>query len=232
MSGSSHLRPVADLPDLWTLNLRNLSRHGLSPVGLVRRILELEGRIYPVESHGHIGSAIHWAPVFEANPDTWGALTNEAADVVAYWRIEALEPLAFDRALAGLIEPFDIHSRDCEDLSQPGVYHIYLVRTCIDPAWREISTRRLFADSFFAAVERLALRGVRFGDMVAVAHSDDECRICEDLGLAFLHDAPDDGAVFGGAFAEALLRLGPALARRRPKLVQAYLPNALMTRLA
>lgn len=213
-------------PALSRLGPENLLEAGLSPVGLVRRILELEGRIYPVEAHGHVGSALQWAPVFEAAPDSWGALTNEAEDIVAYWRIEALEPLAFDRALAGLLEPFDIHPRDCEDMARPGAYDVYLVRACVDPAWREISTRRLFADSFFAAAERMALRGVRFREMAAVAQSDDECRICEDLGLSFLHDAPDDGAIFGGSFTKALLRLGPDLAGTRPKLVQAYLPNA------
>lgn len=227
MPRPSPLAASASQPGLWALSPQNLGRSGLAPIGLVRRILELEGRIYPVESHRHVGSAIQWAPVFEASPDTWGALTNEADDVVAYWRTEALEPLAFERALAGLLDPLDIHPRDCGDLSRPGVYDMFLVRACIDPAWREVATRRLFADSFYAAAERLALRGVRFGDMVAVAHSDDECRICEDLGLAYLHDAPDDGAIFGGSFTQALLRLGPTLAHR-PRLLQAYLPNAHM----
>ena len=222
-----HFAAAASEPGLATVGLANLDDYGLSPIGLVRRILELEGRLYPVEAHGHVGSALQWAPVFQANPESWGALTNAADDVVAYWRIAALEPLAFERALAGLLEPFDIHPRDCEDLSQPGVYDIFMVRLCIDPAWREMSTRHLFADSFHAAAERLALRDVRFREMVAVAHSDDECRICEDLGFAYLHDAPDDGAIFGGSFTQALLRLGPALARR-PKLVQAYLPKARM----
>ncbi|MFT4098816.1 MAG: hypothetical protein QM651_16985 [Rhodoblastus sp.] len=220
--------PAAADPGLLRLGPQNLAESGLSPVGLVRRILELEGRLYPVEAHGHVGSALQWAPVFEAAPDSWGALTNEADEVVAYWRIESLEPLAFDRALAGLLEPFDIHPRDCEDLARPGVHDVYLVRACIDPAWREVSTRRLFADSFFAAAERLALRGVRFREMAAFAHCDEECRICENLGLSFLHDAPDDGAIFGGSFAKALLRLGPEVARGWPKLVQAYLPNAYM----
>ncbi|HMN73938.1 MAG TPA: hypothetical protein PKA55_18905 [Rhodoblastus sp.] len=227
MPRPSQFADAASQQGLSALTPQNLSGSGLSTVGLARRILELEGRIYPVEAHGHVGSALQWAPVFEAAPDSWGALTNEAEDIVAYWRIEALEPLAFDRALAGLLEPFDIHPRDCENLSQPGGYDIYLVRACIDPAWLEISTRRLFADSFFAAAERLALRGVCFREMAAVAQSDDECRICEDLGLSFLHDAPDDGAIFGGSFTKALLRLGPDLARKRPKLVQAYLPNAI-----
>ncbi len=226
MSASSQFDASAADPGLYGLGPQNLADSGLSSVGLVRRILELEGRIYSVEAHGHVGSALQWAPVFEASPDSWGALTNAADDVVAYWRIEALEPLAFDRALAGLLDPFDIHPRDCESLAAPGVHDVYIVRNCIDPAWCEMSTRRIFADSFFAAAERLALCGVRFGQTVAVAHSDDECRLCEDLGLSFLHDAPDDAGVFGGSFAKALLRLGPELARKRPKLVQAYLPNA------
>lgn len=217
--------PRAQQP-LAALGPHNFGNCGLSSVGLVRRIIELEGRIYPVEAHGHVGSALQWAPVFEATPDSWGALTNEVDDIVAYWRIEALEPLAFDRALAGLLDPFDIHPRDCEDLARPGAYDIYLVRACVDPAWREISTRRLFAHSFFAAAERLALRGVRFREMAAAAQSDDECRICEDLGLSFLHDAPNDAAIFGGSFTKALLRIGPDLSRKYPRLVQAYLPNA------
>ena len=55
---------------LLRLGPENLDDSGLSPVGLVRRILELEGRIYPVEAHGHVGSALQWAPVFEAAPDS------------------------------------------------------------------------------------------------------------------------------------------------------------------
>lgn len=226
MPSSRHLATQGPQPGLWTLAPGNLREFGLSSIGLVRRILELEGRIYSVEAHGHVGSALDWAPVFEANPDSWGALTNEADDVVAYWRIASLEPLALARAQAGLLEPFDINpALDCEDLSEPGQHDIFIVRSCIDPAWREISVRQIFTDSFFAAAERLALRGVRFRQMVAVAQSDDECRICEELGLSFQHDAPDDAAVFGGTFAQALARLGPAIAHR-PKLLQAYLPKA------
>ena len=225
MPSSIHSSAATPSPGLWSVGSGTLRDFGISPIGLVRRILELEGRIYSVEAHGHVGSAIDWAPVFEANPESWGALTNEDEQVVAYWRIASLEPLAFDRAQAGLLEPFDISPHDCEDLSEPGIHNIYIVRSCIDPAWREISVRQIFVDSFFAAVERLALRGVRFGKVTAIAHSDDECRICEEMGLEFQHDAPDDAAVFGGSFAQALARLGPAIAHR-PKLLQAYMPKA------
>lgn len=228
MPSPSQLALAAIEPGLWTCD-EAIAQQGFSSIGLARRILDLDSRIYPVEAHGHVGSAIHWAPVFEANPDGWGALANGAEEVVAYWRIAALGHPAFARAQAGLLDPFDVDPGDCHDLGRAGVYDIYFVRACIDPAWREISTRRLFADCFFAAAERLALRGVRFRETAAVALSDDECRICEDLGLAYLHDAPHGGAVFGGAFVDALLRLGATLARRRPKLVHAYLPKAYIT---
>lgn len=221
MPRSSQFAFAAMEPGLWTLGSDSIETQEISSVGLARRILDLDARVYPVEAHGHVGSAVQWAPVFEAYPDSWWALANAADDIVAYWRLAALKPVAFAQACAGLLDPFDIQPRDCETLAAPGSYDVYLVRACIDPAWRGITTRRLFADSFFDAAERLAQRRVLFGRIAAVAHSDEECRICEDLGLAYLHDAPDDGAIFGGVFAEALRRT-PDLEETRGALAAAY----------
>lgn len=209
-------------PELTIVGAAEVVARRMSLDALVERIIELDHRVYSVESHGHIGSAKQWTPVFAAYPDTWRALANSAGDVVAYWQIAALTEERFTQARAGLLHPGDLGCADYACLTTPGVRDLYFVSICIDPAWRELRTRWLLIDSFFEMVERLAGRGVMFDRIAATAHSDEGARSCEAFGLSFLQDAPNHGACYGGSFADVMDKIGPAFARRRPALAEAY----------
>ncbi|HMN73939.1 MAG TPA: hypothetical protein PKA55_18910 [Rhodoblastus sp.] len=207
---------------LTTTGVAEVEALGLSLETLVQSVIDLDHRVYPIESHGHIGSAAQWTPIFAAHPETWRVLTAPGGEVVAYWQIAALAPARFAQASAGRLHPADLRCADYERLVAPGTHNMYFVSTCIDPAWRDQRTRWQLIDSLLEAIESLARRGVIFERVAATAHSPEGAWLCRAFGLAYLNDAPDRGACFGGGFADVIRRLGPALARRRPALAAAY----------
>lgn len=209
-------------PELTIVGAAEVVARHMSLAALVERIIELDHRVYSVESHGHIGSAKQWTPVFAAYPETWRVLITPAGEVVAYWQIAALTEQRFAQARAGLLHPGDLGCDDYSCLATPGVRNLYFVSVCIDPAWRDLRTRWRLIDSFFEAVEGLAAHGVFFDRIAATAHSDEGARTCEAFGLGFLHDAPEHGACYGGSFVDVVRKLGSALERRRPALAIAY----------
>lgn len=226
MPSSSYRTTAKRAPPLRAIGRDDLAAIGLTPESLVGRILDLDHRVYAVESHGHIGTVEQWAPLFDENPDTWRALIAEDGTLVAYWQIAGLTRERFELAKVGRLHPPDLTSVDYEALRKPGVYDVYFASICIAPEWRDLATRWLLIDSFFCVAERLATRGVLFGEAAAIAHSNEGRRLCEVFGLSSQEGEADHGECFAGDFSAILRSMRPALTRRRPLLVASYDANA------
>lgn len=209
-------------PRLRIIGRDDLNREGMRLGTLVRQMLALDHRVYATAIHGHIGTPTQWESVFRRHPQTWRALVDASGALLGYWQIASLKNGQFTRAKAGLLNPSDLRHEDYSGLDAPGIHNLYFASVCIDPSHRTLPVQWALIGSFFGVADHLANKGVFFGDVAAISHSEQGRQICLAFGLRPDGQAMAGGENFVGRFEWILDRFRAPLERRAPRLLSLY----------
>lgn len=207
---------------LQIVGCEDLIRLGLKLGSLVRQVLILDHRVYSAAIHGHIGTPAQWEPVFRRHPQTWRAVLDRSGALLGYWQIAPLKQSQFEKARSGFLNPCDLKHEDYSGLDSPGAHNLYFVSVCIDPAHRNLPTQWALIELFFRVAEKLALDGILFDEVAAVAHSEQGRQICRSFGLQSGGRAFDGGESFSGQFPDVVSSFRAPLERRLPRLLELY----------
>jgi transcriptional regulator with XRE-family HTH domain len=147
------------------------------------------------------GTADFWAPIFEEDEYTWGALAKNG-DVIGYWSFLVLNDEAFEKTKNGkLIEP-SLTNEDLAFMYRKGRYKIYVSMVILDENYRTPAAFDALLNNFSEKLEKLARDGFFISDVCAYAVKSDTLarshgvRLCAAMGMKEVGKSLQDESVF------------------------------------
>lgn len=204
-----------------------LSAHQMDEDDLVQALIDLDVTLVPHMTVADEGTVEQWAPVFRESPFTWKLLTF-GERIVGYWHYVCLKDEYFARARIGELRDSQVTVDAIEApsyLAPCRRFKMYVVMVGVHPTHQHLGAGTKLVASFIREIQRAALNGLYFEEIVAVAYNPQGHDLCRGFGLSprGLHASAPAGAmrphVYHGTW-EQVIRSQPFATA--PKVVSAY----------
>lgn len=203
-----------------------LAANGIDETDLAQLIIDLDVSMIPNLAGIDEGDAAQWSPIFEASPFTWKLLTY-GGKIVGYWHYVLLQEEFFERVKRGEIRDSEIELPMLEFpcfLSPERTYRMYILMMGVHNTHQYVGPGGKLITSFMREVEKAAVNGLFFSEVVAVAHTPQGVKLCETFGLGLIGHLANlnrraPSKIFYGV-GEQLAQVGPI--SKNPSLSKLY----------
>lgn len=169
-----------------------LAASGMDEVDFAQQIIDLDVSMIPSLAEVDEGTAEQWSPIFEASPLTWKLLTH-GGKIVGYWHYIVLKEAFFEKVRQGEIRDSEIKLSMLEFpcfLSPEKNYRMYIIMMGVHSAHQYVGPGGKLISSFVKEIEKAAVNGLFFSEIVTVAYTPQGVSLCEKFGLTPLfHEA-------------------------------------------
>ncbi len=180
-----------------------LEERSLSYRWLVETLLAMDRRL--IDSHPALGvhNPDQWAPIFEAQPDTWRILTHHG-QIVGNWQFVPIAPRVHDELRSGRLSDSQICLDHLVSLELPGEYDVNITALVLEPAYRQGKALIMLLRSLCAQFCQLTNRGLRAKRIGAMAWTPQSVLLCQRLGLKPVSNSNNNPGIFFEAGIETL----------------------------
>lgn len=214
------------LSDFRAVGLHDLGELNWSVEELLLRIKELDQKLFS-EASQPVGTIDQWLPIFERNPQTWRAIVTKDGDLAAYWQTAAVNDDLYFALKNGVLSEAALDASFYVDSSKGGIFNLYFVSICSNPAYRSIEANLMLMNSFFSAIKAQSEIGVFFREITCSVCSPEGEQIAKTFRLDFLRNNPI-GRVYAGQIGNILNRFKGTLDVRFPGLYSSYVQANLI----
>jgi transcriptional regulator with XRE-family HTH domain len=169
-----------------------LAANSMDATDFAQQIIDLDISILPGLADIDEGTAAQWASVFEASPLTWKLLTH-GGKIVGYWQYVFLQETFFEKVKRGGIRDSEIDLSMLEFpcfLSPEKTYRMYIIMMGVHSAHQYVMPGGKLINSFVKEIEKAAVNGLFFSEIVTVAYTPQGVSLCENFGMEVIGHQP------------------------------------------
>lgn len=175
-----------------------LSAHEMEEEDLVQALIDLDVMLVRHLTVVDEGTVDQWAPVFRESPFSWKLLTF-GERIVGYWQYVCLKDAYFSRARSGELRDSQITVDAIEApsyLTPSRSFKMYVVMVGVHPMHQHLGAGARLVASFVKEIQRAALSGLYFEEVIAVAYTPQGHALCRGFGLlpCGLHGSASTGS--------------------------------------
>lgn len=159
-----------------------LSERGLSHTWLAETLLAMDRRLVGCDPTLGVHDPGQWASIFAALPDSWRLLTHNG-EIVGNWQFVPLAQGVHEEMRAGRLHDSQIGLTHSSSLDLKGVFDLNVTALVVEPAYRHGKGLAMLFRSFGAQLCNLALRGIQFSRVSAIAWTPQSVLLCQRLGM-------------------------------------------------
>ncbi|MEO0490426.1 MAG: hypothetical protein AAFZ49_12835 [Cyanobacteria bacterium J06659_2] len=165
------------------------SKYGCDYEAFLADIIELDEATIAGISFEHEGTAEQWAPIFFHSPYTWRLIVR-GDEIVGYWQFMCVKDDFYNDILRGSIVDSEILVEMLDFPVVEGRYKAYLPVIAVRAQDRGATTLGLLLSALNKTLEDFAKNDILIEDFCATAFSFEGRRLCELIGMKYMHRHP------------------------------------------